>query len=84
MGRDKDSVKCTAKGKEKGKAKATHTSKQKQGISLLLPMGRQTFIPHQRTRAPLQVMVTWEDKCRQSKCPSLPLSAFTSYTEHAI
>lgn len=84
MGRDKDSIKCTARGKQEGKVKATHMSKEKQEISLLLPMCKQVFIPPQQTRAPLQVMVTWGDKYHHSKCPSLPLSVSMSCTQQDV
>lgn len=55
--------------------------KENQGISLLLPMGKQVYIPLQQTRTPLHDGDgDLEDKCHHSKGPSLPLSASTSYT----
>jgi len=39
------------------------TSKAKQGIHSLPPIGRQMFIHSQENRAPSHVTVTWEDKC---------------------
>ena len=47
MGCDKDSL--------IGKAKATHSSKAKQGIHLPLPIGRQVFSHLQESRAPSRV-----------------------------
>ena len=69
MGWDKDSL--------IGKAKAAHTSKEKQGIHSPLPIGRQVFSHPQESRAPSCVMVTWEDKHHRSEHP--PLSFFPSF-----
>lgn len=50
------------------------TSKAKR-INWPLFMGRQVFSPPQDSRAPIHIMVSWEDKCRHSKCPFLPPSS---------
>lgn len=51
-----------------GEVKA-HTSKAKVGIHPPVPMGRQMFSHPQESRAPSQVVVTWEDKCHDSQYP---------------
>jgi len=56
VGRDKDSL--------TGKAKAAHTSKAKQGICSLLPIGRQVCSHLPESRALSRVTVTWENKLR--------------------
>ena len=43
------------------------TSKAKQGIHSLLPTCRQMFSYHQESSAPLHLMVSWGDKCRNSE-----------------
>ena len=61
MGWDKDSL--------TGKAKATHTSKAKQGIHSPLPTSRQVFRHLQESRAPSCIAVTWEDRRSHSELP---------------
>ena len=67
-----------------GKAKAMHTSKAKQGIHSLLPMGRQVFCCLQESRAPSRAMVTWEDKCHHLNVLPLPSSSPALYAEHDV
>jgi len=55
------------------KAQAMHTSKAKQEIHSLLPIGRQVFANLQKSRAPSYLGVIWEDKCHHSKFPSFLL-----------
>ena len=74
--RDKDSL--------TGKAKAVHASKAKQGIHSPLPMGRQVFSHPQESRAPSHIMVTWEDKCHNARCPPFLPSSPSLYTQHDI
>lgn len=45
-----------------GKEKAVHASKEKQEFKSVLPKGRQVFSHLQESRAPLHVMVTWDEK----------------------
>ena len=66
MGWDKDSL--------RSKAKATHTSEEKQEIHSLLRIDWQVFSHLQESRNPSCVMATWEDKCHHSECPLLPSS----------
>ena len=66
LGRDEGSL--------TGKAKAMCTSKAKQGIHSLLPMGRLVFSHLRESRAPSHMTVTWEDKGHRSE---LPPSFFT-------
>jgi len=76
IGRQKDSL--------TGKAKATHASKAIQGIHSLLPIGRQVFSHLQEHRTPTFIIVTWQDKCHNSKClPFLPLPP-ASIAEHDV
>lgn len=65
-----------------GKAKAMHTSKIKQGINSLLPMGRQMFCNPQDSRAPSLLMVTGENKCQISESPFLFVLPSALYAEH--
>jgi len=51
------------------KAKAVHTSKAKQGIHSLFPIGRQVSSHHQESRTQSHVVATWEDKCHHSEHP---------------
>jgi len=59
VGRDKNSL--------IGKGKAMHASKAKEGIHSLVHIGRQMFIHLQESRAPLHIMVFWEDNRHHSK-----------------
>lgn len=61
------------------KAKASHTSKAKQGIFPAFPMGRQMFSHPQESRARSHIIVTWENKCHRSKH-----SSFLSSSLHFV
>ena len=52
-----------------GKAKAMHASKAKQGIHSPTSHGQAGVQPSPGSRAPSRVMVTWEDKHHNAKCP---------------
>lgn len=52
-----------------------HAEKAKQGIQLLLSMGRQVFCCFQESRVPSHVMVTGEDKHHYSESLFLPPSS---------
>ena len=62
-----------------GKAKAVCGSKAKQGIHLLLPMGRQVFSHLQESGAPSCITVTWEDKPTTPNVPPFLLLPAASY-----
>lgn len=55
------------------KAKAIHTTKAKQIIPSLFPMGWWVFSHLWETRVPSHIMVTWEDKHQDFKCSPVPL-----------
>lgn len=59
-----------------------HTSKEKQGINALLPIGKQVFSPPQKTRAPSNLMVTVESTITPNVAALLLLP--TLYTEHDV
>ena len=52
-----------------------HTSKSKQGMYSLLPIGRQVFSHSQESRAPSHVTVTLEDKTASLRIFPLPSSS---------
>ena len=76
MGWDKDSL--------IGKAKATHTSKAKQGIHSLLPVGRQVFSHLQESRAPSLLMATWETNAITPNILPFLLLHSALYAEHDV
>lgn len=47
-----------------------HTNKTNQGIHSPLPIGRQVCSHPHESRAPLHVMLTWDDKCHHTSSPS--------------
>ena len=47
-------------------------------------MGRQVFSHLQESRAPSYIKVTWEDKHNNARCPSLPSSSLSLYTQHDV
>ena len=61
-----------------------HAGRAKQGIHSALPMGRQVFSHPQESWAPSCVTVTGEDKHHNAKCPPLPSSSLSLYTEHDV
>lgn len=58
----------------KEKAKAAQVSKAIEGILSPLPTGTRGLSHLQERRAPLHVMVTWQDECYRSDCAPLPSS----------
>lgn len=50
-----------------GKTKAVKASNKNQGINSLFPTGRQVFSHLQESKVPSHVVLTWEEKCHNSK-----------------